>query len=228
MNRRSKAVFASIAIAIVATLTISLITLAFIQAGLGSYLLANRDSLVDYTSVVNDSSKLRFTLSINSSTLTTGEAVEIEVSEQNILLLTNTVSSGHDWPISGLSLGPCGVLNYPMGFAIFQGYHLQNNLPSSDRLTLYGPGFYLCPLILSNISSYVFASGSNSASINGSCDPNSCFTIPIRSDETIAGSWSGGIPYLSSTTFHSFSPGVYTVIGGDEWGDLAVLHFVVS
>jgi len=213
---------------IVATLTISLISLSLLQAALGSALLANRDSLGNYTSVVNDSSRLRFTLSMNLSTLSTGQPVEIEIGEQNTLLLTNTVASGHDWPITGLSLNPCGTLNYPIGFAIFKGYHLQNNLPSTDRLDLYGPGFSFCPLILFGINSYVFAPGSDLASINAGCSPNPCFAIPIQSRGSFTGFWSDNIPYMSSPTFHSLSPGVYTVVGGDEWGNLLVLHFVVS
>src|SRR5713101_7828435 len=108
LNGRSDPVFVAFAMGIVATLTISLISLSLLQAALGSALLANRDSLGNYTSVVNDSSRLRFTLSMNLSTLSTGQPVEIEIGEQNTLLLTNTVASGHDWPITGLSLKPCG------------------------------------------------------------------------------------------------------------------------
>jgi hypothetical protein len=228
LNGRSNRVFVALAIGIVATLTISLVSLSFLQAALGSALLANRDSLGTYTSVVNDSSRLRLTLSMNSSALLTGEPVEIEISEQNTLLLTNTVANGHDWPITGLSLSPCGTLNDPIGFEILKGYHLKNDLPSTDRLDLYGPGFYFCPLILLGINSYVFAPDSDLASINGGCSPNPCSAIPIQSQGSFTGFWSGSIPYLSSPTFHSFSPGVYTVVGGDEWGDLLVLHFVVS
>jgi hypothetical protein len=29
-------------------------------------------------------------------------------------------------------------------------------------------------------------------------------------------------------TFTNFEPGVYTVIAGDEWGALVVVHFTVS
>jgi hypothetical protein len=183
---------------------------------------------VNYNSAVNDSSRLRFTLSINSSTLAMGQAVEIEVSEQNTILFPNTVASAQDWPNTGLTVSPCGVLNFPMGFAIFQGYHLQNNLPGADRLSLYSPGISYCPLILSGIDSYVFAARSDSASVNGSCSPNPCFTIPMQSEGAFQGYWSDGTPYLSNATFHSFSPGIYTVVGGDEWGDLLVLYFVVS
>jgi len=225
LNGRSDPVFVAFAMGIVATLTISLISLSLLQAALGSALLANRDSLGNYTSVVNDSSRLRFTLSMNLSTLSTGQPVEIEIGEQNTLLLTNTVASGHDWPITGLSLNPCGTLNYPIGFAIFKGYHLQNNLPSTDRLDLYGPGFSFCPLILFGINSYVFAPGSDLASINAGCSPNPCFAIPIQSRGSFTGFWSDSIPYLSTPTFHSFSPGVYTVARGRRVGRSSAAAF---
>ena len=32
----------------------------------------------------------------------------------------------------------------------------------------------------------------------------------------------------SSPNFTYFRPGVYTVVGGDEWGNLALVHFTVS
>jgi hypothetical protein len=27
---------------------------------------------------------------------------------------------------------------------------------------------------------------------------------------------------------HAFDPGIYTVVGGDEWGALVILHFTVT
>jgi hypothetical protein len=32
----------------------------------------------------------------------------------------------------------------------------------------------------------------------------------------------------SVSQFNNFDPGVYTVIAGDEWGALVILHFTVS
>ena len=29
-------------------------------------------------------------------------------------------------------------------------------------------------------------------------------------------------------TFSNFEPGVYTVVGGDEWGTLVIVHFTVT
>jgi hypothetical protein len=33
--------------------------------------------------------------------------------------------------------------------------------------------------------------------------------------------------YYVGGSFKSFDPGVYTVVGGDEWGGIVLLHFVV-
>ena len=42
---------------------------------------------------------------------------------------------------------------------------------------------------------------------------------------TSTGFWTGNRP---NATFSHFTPGIYTVVGGDEWGVLAILHFTVS
>jgi hypothetical protein len=41
----------------------------------------------------------------------------------------------------------------------------------------------------------------------------------------------GGINWVGSppnAVQQYFEPGVYTVVGGDEWGNMVVLHFTVS
>jgi hypothetical protein len=83
-------------------------------------------------------------------------------------------------------------------------------------------------MILSGINSYVFEPASNLANVVGSCTPNPCFKLPIESRTQVAGSWSETIfPFLDQATFHQFSPGVYTVAGGDEWGGILILNFTI-
>ena len=36
------------------------------------------------------------------------------------------------------------------------------------------------------------------------------------------------ITTASNSQLTNFAPGVYTVVGGDEWGNLIVLHFTVA
>jgi hypothetical protein len=47
---------------------------------------------------------------------------------------------------------------------------------------------------------------------------------PMQYDVKLTGYWtSDTIPQ-----FKNFDPGIYTVIGGDEWGAMVVLHYTVS
>ncbi len=168
---------------------------------------------------------LILSLSLNSTTFQPGQEISVVIDEQNTLAAVNNVSASNGWPLRGLSVGPCGTLNYPMGVAIFQGYYTSSNVSSATSLQLYQPGIYHCPMILGGINAYVFQPSSDIASVFGSCDPNPCLTdFKISSEITVTGYWTNG----QEATLSNFTPGVYTVVGGDEWGALAVLHFVVQ
>jgi phenolic acid decarboxylase len=78
-----------------------------------------------------------------------------------------------------------------------------------------------------SVNAYVFQPSSDIASVFyfDSFDPNpDLIDFKISSGITVTGYWLNG----QETTPHNFTPGVYTVVGGDEWGALAVLHFVVQ
>jgi len=175
--------------------------------------------------VTSDSTDgLALSLSVNLTDLQPGQGVTITVDEQNTLAEVNNVPAADDWPLEGLSLGPCGRVNYPVGIAVFKGYYTSSNITGATPLKLYNPdAVYHCPMILASITAYEFQPSSDVASIFGSCDPNPCITdIKMNPDVAAEGYWSG-----SPTEFSNFSPGVYTVAGGGEWGALAILHFVV-
>ncbi len=121
------------------------------------------------------------------------------------------------WLLSHLTASPYNTVSY------------DNRALGVRPLQLYKPGTYFCPMILSGISSYIFAPGSDFVDIVGSCSPNPCLRMNVQDQGRFAGSWSELIPPLPSLSiFNQFSPGVYTVAGGDEWGDLLVLNFTVS
>ena len=131
-----------------------------------------------------------------------------------------------EWPLSGLSLGPCGPLNFPVGVAIIQGYYTSSDVSAGRPLGLYQPGEYSCPAILSEIDAYVFQPSSDRASIVGSCTTEPCFAENMSSTVGARGYWIESL--LPSAAFSEFAPGLYTAVGGDEWGTLAVLHFLVA
>jgi hypothetical protein len=168
---------------------------------------------------------LILSLALNSTTFQPGQEISVVIDEQNTLATVNNVFASNSWPLRGLSVGPCGTLNYPFGVAIFQGYYTSSNVSSAKQLQLYKPGIYFCPTMLAEINAYAFQPSSDNASVFGSCNPNPCINdFKIESEVTVTGYWLNG----QEATFGNFTPGVYTVVGGDEWGALAVLHFVVQ
>jgi hypothetical protein len=155
-------------------------------------------------------------VTLNAASFTSGQTVSINVTESNTQNTANNVSAAKDWPISGLTLGGCGTLNYPFGISIYQGYYDLNNvslLASQSSLHFYQPGVYSCPAMFV-MSQYAFAPSSDVAG-----------GAAMSSVISTNGTWTG---VVSSSTFHEFAPGVYTVVGGDEWGDVAVVHFTVT
>ncbi len=176
----------------------------------------------------NSALGIRLDLTVNSTSLKPGEMIAITLSEQNIRFFPNEVRAASDWKVQGLSLGPCGTVNRPIGFAIFRGNYTTDNISAGHPLQLYKPGAYFCPAILSGISSYVFDPANNLANVMGTCTPNPCFKLQIEDQSEFAGSWGETtLPFLSQATFHQFTPGVYTVAGGDEWGGILVLNFTI-
>ena len=160
---------------------------------------------------------------LNSSYYAPGQTVSLAVSELNTLDAQNLVQAANNWAVQSLGLGPCGRVNLPFGFQVYQGYHAAGqSLNQSQALALYPPSaVYSCPAILSGIGSYTFHPSSDVASVTGSCSPEPCFEGNMTQASDFAGYWVGG-------SYRSFSPGVYTVVVGDEWGALLTVYFTVA
>ena len=168
---------------------------------------------------------LSLSLSLDSTTYQPGQAVSIAIDETNTLSKTNNVSAADKWPFHGLSVSPCGTLNYPFGVAIFQGNYTVGNVSSATPLKLYNPAaLYNCPAILSGISAYAFQPSSNTAAIFQTSNDTPVFTESMNLKVQSTGYWVAG----QAETLMNFEPGIYTVVGGDEWGSLVMVHFTVS
>ena len=175
--------------------------------------------------VIQSAHGLSLSLSLDSTKYYTGNRVSIGVNEKNTLSKTNKVPTSETWPVGGLSVGPCGTYDYPFGVAIFQGNYTAANILSATPLELYDPILrHSCPLILSEISSYVFQPSSDIADmfqISGS-------TAALTGEEMNSDVQPMPMGYWNGSTITDFEQGVYTVVAGDEWGALVVLHFTVS
>jgi hypothetical protein len=173
-------------------------------------------------------SGLSLSLYLDSKTYQQGQQVSIAVYEKNTLKTTNIIASSTKWPVSGLRVGPCGTLNYPFGFAIFQGNYTATNVSSATPLQIYQPATYTCPATIGNISSYVFQPLSDTASVFQMSESTAVFNNMEMNTEFEPGPRGYWASNNIGAAFTLFDPGVYTVVAGDEWGALVVVHFTVS
>jgi len=172
---------------------------------------------------------LSLKLSINATTITSGESVNVTAGEYNTLPRTNNVTASRDWPpVKGLGIGICGTLNEPFGMAVFRGYYTTSSVRTASPLMRYEPNELVnCPMILSGIASYSFYPNSPNAQISGSCTPNPCLEGAIKASFEVNGFWNT-VPIAGQSYHAELTPGVYTVAAGDEWGHLLLLYFVVN
>jgi hypothetical protein len=179
-----------------------------------------------YSSTVISSYGLNLTLSLNSTTYHPGEQISVTIDEKNILAVANNIQAANAWPVQGLSVGPCGTLNYPFGISILEGYYDAKSVSAITPLQLFDPNAsYHCPAILAAVS-YDFKPWSDIAAIYTGYDSEP-WSINMTTEVTSAGFWTvtHGHP---TWIFSNFTPGIYTVVGGDEWGALVILHFTIS
>ena len=218
--------------------SVAVIAVLALSIGLGTYLVQPNpgepkipSNLPRSAQTTNSSLGLELSLSLASTDYQPGESITINITEFNTLTTPNNLSAiEKDWPLSGLSLGGCGTLNYPMGIDIFQGNYGENNvseLENKSTLSIFYPGPYNCPAIF-DVTNYLFGPLSNDAIIGALGNSEYFLSLPMTSLVYTNGTWSpynGGYP---GSTYYKFSPGIYTVIGGDVWGDLVILHFLVT
>jgi hypothetical protein len=172
-------------------------------------------------------SGLDLSLYLDSKTYQSGQQVGIYIDEKNTLSKTNTIASSTKWPVSGLRVGPCGTLNYPFGIEVFQGNYTAATISSATPLQIYDPGIYTCPMIQGDTSSYVFQPLSDIASVFQMSESTAGFTIAMNTEFEPAptGYWANND---IGAAFTRFEPGVYTIVAGDEWGALVLVHVTIT
>jgi hypothetical protein len=180
-------------------------------------------TLDQYSSTAISRYRLSLTISLNSTTYNSGEQICVNIEEKNILPTENEVHAASNWPVHGLTLTPCGRFYYPFGIAILQGYYGSENVTGATPLEIFDPNvLYTCPAIIAAVS-YDFSPWSNSADVYNGYEFMP-WSVNMTTRVTSGGFWTGSYP---NAIFSNFTPGIYTVAGGDEWGALVILHFTV-
>ena len=181
---------------------------------------------------VTNGNGLEFTMSLNSSNLVRGSNLTVSLNLNNTLDRINNVTGAEDWRLTNQSeSGPsmnCAQ-NDPFRTEVLKGYYDSGNYSVGAPLvfTVFQPplGFNECllfiraandtaqPLFVGSENYYIFSPLSNRAQWIAS-NANQPATM-------------GEVVLLEPSLF-SNSTGVFTVVSGDEWGDLQIAHFVVE
>jgi hypothetical protein len=177
-----------------------------------------------YSSTAISRSGLSLTVSLNSTEYLAGEQIIVNIGEKNILPVENRVGPADRWPVSGLSASSCGNLVFPMGISILQGYYDPGDVSEGAPLRIFPPCPVYGPVVVSRIISYDFSPWSDHADIYADSE-FAPWSVNMTLQIAVRGVWRGGYPEAVSS---NFTPGVYTLVGGDEWGAMVILHFTVS
>jgi hypothetical protein len=184
---------------------------------------------IDFNGVNSASSKsakgLSLSLSLDSTTYQPGQQVTIVIDEINTLSKTNNVSASNKWPSNNLALDiPNESTMFPFGVAFFRGDYTLLNYSTGTPLVIFNPSELYIGTPVVGPTSYSFHPSSDIVNVEG---PQYSANIArqISSTITLRGYWPN---HNYGAQIIQFDPGVYTVVGGDEWGSLVVLHFTVS
>jgi len=218
--RRRRGIGSAVLAAAVVVVVVAAVATAFvIDHGAST---SGTTTLPSTTSGTPSLSGLLLSVTVNSSTLAPGHGEALTVKDTNTLSTPLNMSRAANWPFTGLATGPCGALNQPVGLAVVEGNYDLSNVSSATPLQLYAPGAYPCAMALAGIQSYLFQPTSDNATIYGGCTPSGdCGNETVSATVSVRG-------YYPGASLTSFPAGVYTVVAGDEWGDIVVSHFVVN
>jgi hypothetical protein len=167
---------------------------------------------------------LKLILTVDDTTYQSGQEVNITIDEQNTLATVNHVTIADNWAVKGLALWPC-LEGFPLGVAVYSGYYAPADLVKATPLIIQNPNeFYHCPMGWPTDSPYDFSPRSDTVTVAEPWDPPATVNFQLTGQVKPDG-------YFESDSYpsirHDLPPGIYTVAGGDEWGNLVVLHFNV-
>jgi len=166
----------------------------------------------------NASSILRLDLLVTNDTIKSGQSITLEISLVNSLPKTVTIPEANDWPNNYLAISECSSF-YPIGISILKGDYTKQNMTGITPLSLY-PG-YGCSTNPSLMPRYTFQP------LSSKTTPVCEFTLPCPQLMIMKSQLSYDGYYDNNNQLHPFDTGRYTIVGGDEWGHIAIQHFTV-
>jgi len=199
-------------------------------------------------STTNSSIGLGLALTINATYLTVGQSLQVNVSVFNTLSSVNTIpipSQGNSLDFSGIPVAiwsPCFIPGSGAEAVLLPGNYTLQELPTVANYSYS----YNCT-VGTTLDHVIFAPYSSKANFTGIYSESVPVskTVPggpyqLSVNFTTNGYWSllnnserENPPFIGEQdpvwqpTATAFVPGVYTLAVEDEWGQTAVLHFIV-
>ncbi len=179
-------------------------------------------TIAQSSNAMNSTYALKLYLSTDSTIIRSGQPIGIRISVNNTLSNPINVTAQDHWYYENVSTGPCSRIGY--GIALLGGYYTIENMTEGKNLSLYG-GVILCPPITQTAKVYEFQPQSDLVKeveckqIEGF--PCTTQTYEMGNNYRFTGYWEYG-------NIKSFNSGIYTIVGADEWGHIAIQHFLVT
>lgn len=224
--KRSGMTTSALAFLVVVLVVLGSVGVLALQRGTSGNLVTSRTT-ASSTSALDG---LRLTLSATPTAIYPGGQVSVSIADWNTQATATTLTPPANATMKyALGTGPCSQL--PLGIGLYQGNYGAGNLSAQAMLGTYKPGFYPCPAEFP-VAYFTFAPNSDNMSLyslqapgsNTTGKPTLVWTQPDGATLGLSGYWIGGV---GNASFHTFTPGVYTVVGEDPWGQEVVLHFQV-
>lgn len=176
---------------------------------------------------VNYTTGLALSTRISSDNISSGGNITVSVSVLNTLIMWNDLPPANDFPKLGssyvFSMSPCSSIHY--GFAVLEGNYSETNFNKGVPMVIDKPAIYSCPMIY-HVGYYQFLPHSTQARLYSSPSETKYLGIgDFSGSATFSGHWTGN---YQNPVFHKFTPGMYTVISADSWGQVGLLHFTVQ
>ncbi len=158
-------------------------------------------------------------LELSSLEIASGATLTINASDYNPSPFALNLTREAAWAVDGLATGGCPSLYLPLGVAVYQGVYTVANASQGMPLRVFP--VVPCPMLVRYIAGYQFQPTSDNAVVLPGSE-----AAPMAAIVNVSGTYNAGTGFSRAPT--PFTPGAYTVVAGDEWGNLAFAYFAVT
>jgi len=180
------------------------------------------------TTVANQGLGIELVLSVSPRQGPQGASFEVNATVWNLLSRPNNVSGVDDY--HGVQSNPlCNT--GPVTFEVLHGYYTVGNFTAGTVLSIHGVQNMMCIVPTSALSYYVFQPNSDvfaghlpqDQGMGTQSGTSATTTRSATLRDSLVNVYSNGL-----ANPEPFPAGAYTVVAGDNWGQLAAVHFTVD